>query len=103
MWKKYTRSYDGTDEVYIRVAHVKKTSDLDKCRIFDIYIANQGEQSLALLQQLNEELTGIADVKQAAKAAAGIYSINGIRQNGLKTGLNIVVETDGTVKKIIKK
>ena len=104
MWKKYVRSYNGTDEVYARVAqHEGGSTSSSGPKVFDIYIANQGEQSLALLQQLNEELTGIADVKQAAKAAAGIYSINGIRQCGLKSGLNIVVETDGTVKKIIKK
>ena len=104
MWKKYVRSYNGTDEVYARVAqHEGGSTSSSGPKVFDIYIANQGEQSLALLEQLNEELTGIADVKTATRAAAGIYSINGIRHNGLKTGLNIVVEADGTVKKIIRK
>ena len=104
MWKKYVRSYNGTDEVYARVAqHEGGSTTSSGPKVFDIYIANQGEKSLALLEQLNEELTGIADVKTATRAAAGIYSINGIRQSGLKSGLNIVVETDGTVKKIIKK
>ena len=100
MWSKYTLSYNGTDEVYVRITEEEASAGP---KVFDIYIANQGEKSLALLEQLNEELTGIADVKTATKAAAGIYSINGIRQNGLKTGLNIVVEADGTVKKIIRK
>lgn len=100
MWKMYTRSYDGTDEVYVRVAQETGSAT---AKIFDIYVANQGEKSLELLAQLNEELTGIASVKSSAKIAAGIYSVNGIRQNGLKTGLNIVVEADGTVKKIVKK
>ena len=104
MWKKYVRSYNGTDEVYARVAqHEGGSTSSSGPKVFDIYIANQGEKSLALLQQLKEELTGIADVKTATRAAAGIYSINGIRQNGLKAGLNIVVEADGTVKKIIRK
>ncbi|MBR1395767.1 MAG: chitobiase/beta-hexosaminidase C-terminal domain-containing protein [Prevotella sp.] len=99
MWKMYTRSYNGTDEVYVRVT--QQTGDAS-AKIFDIYIANQGEQSLALLQQLNEELTGIADVKQAVNVAEGIYNLSGMRQNGLKTGLNIVVK-DGVVRKIIVK
>lgn len=102
MWKKYTRSYDGTDEVFVRVAKVQKTNDLDKSRIFDIYVANQGEKSQALLAQINEELTGIADVKQATKAAAGIYGVNGMRQQSLKRGLNIIVE-DGAARKVYVK
>ncbi|MBR1448791.1 MAG: chitobiase/beta-hexosaminidase C-terminal domain-containing protein [Prevotella sp.] len=100
MWSKYTLSYNGTDEVYVRITEEEASAGP---KVFDIYIANQGEQSLALLEQLNEELTGIADVKTATRAAAGIYSINGIRQNSLKAGLNIVVEADGSVKKIIRK
>ena len=100
MWKMYTRSYNGTDEVYVRVT--QQTGDAS-AKIFDIYIANQGEQSLTLLQQLNEELaSGIADVKQAVNVAEGIYNLSGMRQNGLKTGLNIVVK-DGVVRKIIVK
>ena len=104
MWKKYTRSYDGTDEVYVRVAHSKKTSSMDKIHIFDIYIANQGEKSQALLEELNKELTGIETVADyKAKATMGIYNINGIRQQTLHRGLNIVVNGDGTVKKVMVK
>ena len=99
MWGKYTTMYNGTDEVYVRIAQEEASGG---AKIFDIYIANQGEQSLALLQQLNEELTGIADVKQAVNVAEGIYNLSGMRQNGLKTGLNIVVK-DGVVRKIIVK
>lgn len=99
MWGKYTAMYNGTDEVYVRLTQEEAAGG---AKIFDIYIANQGEQSLALLQQLNEELTGIADVKQAVNVAEGIYNLSGMRQNGLKTGLNIVVK-DGVVRKIIVK
>lgn len=101
MWKKYTRSYNGTDEVYVRVAQETGSS---AAKIFDIFVANQGEKSKELLDQLNEEYaTGITNVKQTTKVAAGIYNLNGMRQNGLKTGLNIVVEADGTVKKVVVK
>lgn len=104
MWKKYTRSYDGTDEVYVRVAHSKKTASMDKIHIFDIYIANQGEQSQALKQQLDNEYTnGVQDIEKAPKAATGIYNMNGMRQQGMKRGLNIVVYGDGTVKKVLVK
>jgi hypothetical protein len=33
----------------------------------------------------------------------GIYNINGIRQQTLHRGLNIVVNGDGTVKKVMVK
>lgn len=100
MWGKYTTMYNGTDEVYIRITQDEAAGG---AKVFDIYIANQGEQSLTLLQQLNEELaSGIADVKQTAKVAEGIYNLSGMRQNGLKTGLNIVVK-DGVARKVIVK
>ena len=101
MWGKSTVSYDGTNEVYVRITEEVASAGP---KIFDIYIANAGEKSKELLDQLNEEyVTGIKNVKQTTKAAAGIYNLNGMRQNGLKSGLNIVVEADGTVKKVIVK
>ena len=102
MWKKYTRCYNGTGEVYVRVAQETGSA---AAKIFDIFVANQGERSQELLDQLNEEyVTGIKNVEQpTAKAAAGIYNLSGARQNSLKPGLNIVVEADGTVKKVVVK
>ena len=52
MWKKYTNSYNGTDEVYVRVAQTEGSS---AAKIFDIFVANEGEQSVALLEQLHQE------------------------------------------------
>ena len=52
MWKKYTNSYNGTDEVYVRVA---QTTGGAGAKIFDIYVANEGDQSKALLEQLHQE------------------------------------------------
>ena len=101
MWGKSTVSYDGTNEVYVRITEEVASAGP---KVFDIYIANAGEKSKELLEQLNEEyVTGIKNIQQTTKVAAGIYNLSGIRQNGLKTGLNIVVEPDGTVKKVILK
>ena len=89
-----TRSYEGTEEVYVRVYLADKNS---KVGFYDVYIANAGEESQKLL-------TGIADLQQpAAKAPAAIYSLNGTRQQQLRRGLNIVVGADGTVKKVLVK
>lgn len=101
LWGKYTHSYDGTDEVFVRVTQEVASTG---AKVFDIYIANQGEQSLALKQQLDNEYTnGVQDIEKAPKAATGIYNMNGMRQQGMKRGLNIVVYGDGTVKKVLVK
>ena len=101
MWKKYTRMYDGTDQVFVRLAH-RSGSVAEK--VFDIYIANQGEQSLALLEQLNAELSGIETVGTAkAKTPAGIYTLGGTRLAKMQRGLNIVVQADGSVRKVMIK
>jgi hypothetical protein len=102
MWKKYINSYDGTDEVYVRLAQV--TGSLG-AKIFDIYVANAGEESQKLLEQLNEEYTnGIQDITRTPKKiAAGIYHLNGTRLSTLQRGINIVVYEDGNVKKVLVK
>ena len=102
MWKKYTRMYEGTDEVYVRVA---QETGGEGCKIFDIYVANQGEQSQALLEQLNNELAaGISEVQVTAQQGmSGIYSLSGARMNGLKRGLNIVVDGNGQARKVLVK
>lgn len=101
LWGKYTHSYDGTDEVFVRITQEVASAG---AKVFDIYIANQGEQSQALKQQLDNEYTnGVQDIEKAPKAATGIYNMNGMRQQGMKRGLNIVVYGDGTVKKVLVK
>ena len=101
LWGKYTQSYDGTDEVFVRVTQEVASGG---AKVFDIYIANQGEKSKALLEDLNNELTGIETVADhTAKATKGIYNINGIRQQTLRRGLNIVVTADGKAKKVMVK
>ena len=60
MWKKYINSYEGTDEVYVRLAQF--SGDMS-AKVFDIYVANAGEKSKALLEEINAELAGIEEVK----------------------------------------
>jgi hypothetical protein len=101
MWGKTTASYDGSDEVYVRLTQEVISAG---AKVFDIYIANAGEKSKALLDALNEEFSGIQTVNaQKTKAMSGIYNLNGIRQQSLKRGLNIVVMDNGSVKKVVVK
>ncbi len=92
--KRTKVSYEGTDEVYVRLAHKGGNS---AGQVFDIYILNSGEKSAAY----SEEATGIKNVK-AAKKAAGIYGINGVRRQALGRGLNIVIDEQGRAKKVVK-
>ena len=102
MWKKYTNSYNGTDEVYVRVAQL---SGSDGAKVFDIYIANAGDKSKALLDELNAEYAaGIEDVeKSPVRSMKGVYNLSGVRQAKLQRGLNIVVDADGKAKKVLVK
>lgn len=101
LWSKYTLSYDGTDEVYVRITEEVPSAGP---KVFDIYIANQGEESQKLLDELNAELSGIETVSSSATLApAGIYTIGGVRTSTLQRGLNIVVSADGSVRKVMIK
>jgi len=102
MWGKSTLSFNGTNEVYVRITE-EATSAGPK--VFDIYIANAGENSQKLLQELQEEYAaGVQDVqKTPVKAVAGVYTLNGVRVNDMQRGLNIVVGADGNVKKVLVK
>ena len=72
--------------------------------MFDIYIANQGEKSLQLLDELNAELAGIQTVNAVAtQVPAGIYTLGGTRISQPQRGLNIIVSADGSVRKVMIK
>ena len=101
MWKKYTRSYDGDGEVYVRLAQL--SGDMS-AKVFDIYVAVAGEESQKLLDELNAELSGIESIAtEIRQPAAGIYSLGGTRLSQMQRGLNIIVAGDGTVRKVIMK
>lgn len=93
--KRTKLSYEGTDEVYIRLAHVGGGS---AGQVFDIYLMNNGEKSKAY----SEETVGISTVKPAIATKAAIYNLNGVRQQSLKRGLNIIIE-NGKARKVMVK
>ena len=93
---KVVRSYEGADEVYVRLYLANFNS---KIGIYDIYIANAGEKT-------QEFLTGIEEIAAAPAVSAQpteIYNINGVRLNALHRGLNIVRKSDGTTRKVMVK
>ena len=103
LWKGYERNYEGTDEVYVRIV---QESGSTGAQIYDIYVLNAGENSAVLKAQFDEEYAtaGIeAIANKTAKVTKGIYNLNGIRQNNLKRGLNIIVKNDGSVEKVLVK
>ena len=104
LWKSYTRSYEGTDEVYVRVTQAGGGSSV---QIYDIYILNEGEQSLIKKAEYDaefEQASGITNVQEACRpATVGIYSLNGMRIGQLRQGINIVVDKTGQVRKVMMK
>ena len=98
MWKKYTCMYNGTDEVFVRIAQISGDAGT---KIFDAFVAVAGEESKKLLDELNAELTGIECISTpTTQAAAGIYTIGGTRISQPQRGLNIIVDNDGTTRKV---
>lgn len=101
MYKKFTRSYEGTDEVYLRTRIADGNS---KAGFYDIYIMNHGEQSIA---RENAIATGIEEINSenvATKAVpAAIYNINGVRLQTMQHGINIVRLANGKTKKVVRR
>ena len=105
LWKSYTRSYEGTDNVYVRIVQAGGGSSV---QIYDMYVMNEGEKSTAkkaeYMAEYDEQASGISEALQTRRPAiVGIYNLNGIRRNQLQRGLNIVVSADGKYKKVIIK
>ena len=106
LYKKFVCSYEGTDEVFIRTRIAEANS---KAGYYDIYIMNEGENSKALEEQMNEDYknhsTGIQEIGKANESVVttAIYDINGVRQNTLRKGINIVKMSNGNVKKVLVK
>lgn len=76
--RNITRSYEGTEEVYVRAYLCDKNS---KTGFYDIYIARQGELSQ---QRLDEYASGIEELPATVVPArsAAIYDLQGRRLNG---------------------
>ena len=101
LYKKFTRSYEGTDEVYLRTRIADGNS---KAGFYDIYIMNHGEKSTA---RENALATGIKEINTGnagnKNVPAAIYSINGTRISNMQRGINIVRMGDGSVRKVLVK
>ena len=78
---------------------------------FSTYYGEDGDKATLdkILKEIKEFLdntpTSIETIKPATDnvKAEAIYDVNGVRQNSLTKGINIVKMSDGTVKKVIKK
>lgn len=118
---EYTKSFNDLDGYLKNEKVVKETTLLDKIKevlaqvssanhSFDTYEGDNGDKvTLAnIIKEVEDFLnttTGIETIKPANGNAetAAIYDVNGVRQNCLSKGINIVKMSDGTVKKVIKK
>ena len=76
---------------------------------FSTYAGEDGDKAklTGILEEIKNFLntpTGIENIKPATgnAQATAIYDVNGVRQNNLTKGINIVKMSDGTTKKIIK-
>lgn len=97
-WKKTHLSYEGTDQVYVRIVHTDAKSS---GQVYDLYIMNNGEYS-----QNSDVTTAINDVQSSEAVRSEVYSINGVRANAAVRGISIVRTTyaDGKVvtRKVVK-
>lgn len=97
-YKKTHLSYEGTDQVYVRIVH---TAAKSSGQVYDIYIMNNGEYS-----QSSDVTTAINDVQSSEAVRSEVYSINGVRANAAARGISIVRTTyaDGKVvtRKVVK-
>ena len=94
-WKRTKLSYEGTDQVYVRLLH---TAAKSSGQIYDIYVMNNGELSK---QYSESALDGIVEIAPAGDVVSTeVFSVNGVRQSSVVKGLNIVRRTyaNGAVK-----
>ena len=97
LYCKFVRSYESAAPVFVRTRII---NDVGRAGIFNIYLAYQGEESKRIIQ---EQMVGISDVQPEVSLPAGIYSVNGVRQQTTRRGLNIIVTSDGRVRKVFVK
>lgn len=108
LWKKYTVSYTGTDEVFVRVKEYLGPNGSGP-QVYDVYIMTEGEKSKALEAELAEKynqfvVTGVSTVKPANNGkVVAVYSINGTQLSKPQPGINIIKYADGTVRKVLVK
>lgn len=97
LYRRSVVSYDGTDKVYVRVAHVGGGS---KAMLSDIYVlGNKSNEAVA--SGINKVITD--NTESANAKVAAIYSINGTQLREMQHGINIVKYSDGSVRKVLVK
>lgn len=96
LYKRFKYSYDGTDKVYVKLAHVGGGASV---MVADIYILGHANVDPATngITTVNPEANG-----KNAKVVA-VYSINGSRLGAMQPGINIVKYSDGSVRKVLVK
>ena len=93
LYQKFVRLYTGTDEAYLRTRIADGGS---KAGFYDIYVVALDA----------ENLSGIDEVAAGSKTAAAqeaVFNLNGVRLSSVRRGLNIVRNSDGTVRKVLVK
>ncbi|MBQ2586047.1 MAG: hypothetical protein II570_03895, partial [Bacteroidaceae bacterium] len=94
-WKKNRVAYEGTDEVYVRVA---QTGGGTKAQVYDILLFNNGELSKAYDPVIYEGIVGTT--ANAEVIATEVFSIDGMRLSQTRKGINIVRQrlSNGTTR-----
>lgn len=101
LMKRNKLSYEGSDEVYVRLAHVGGNS---AGQVFDIYLMNNGEESAKYDEKaMEDQYSGISETRLQPVKNVGVYNLRGVRMRGMQRGLNIVVGADGSVRKVMVK
>ena len=100
LMKRNKLSYEGTDKVFVRLAHKGGNS---AGQVFDIYLMGNGELS----QAYNEEAAGIQTVQpEGAVVRTEVFTLGGSRTNRAGRGMQIIRKTyaNGAVvtKKVVR-
>lgn len=102
-WQKNIVSYDGTDEVFVKIAAI----DNAVIRVFDIYIKNEGEETAQYVTGIKDVSVSNGRTAEGNVVATFIYNVSGTQLNSLAKGINIVkkVYENGVVetKKVVVK
>lgn len=103
--KKTETLTDGSNNYYIAQNKFWKPTGTDvNVRPQRAYFKTNGAESLAkVFSIVADETTGITspDYEGNAPTVVGIYSVNGMRQDGLRPGINIVKMSDGSSRKVV--
>ena len=84
-WKKNRAAYEGTDEVFVRVA---QTGGGTKAQVYDVLLFNNGELSKAYDPVIYEGI--VSTTANAEVIATEVFTIDGMRLAQPRNGINII-------------